>query len=192
MIYPTIKELYLNSIKSFAKRPVSSLFNGESLSYEQFDERVKQMVDIFRKAGLTKGDKVALLSSNMPNWSVCYFATVISGMVIVPILPDFSADAISGILEHSESKALFVSDKLYAKVPKSAVSRMNVVIRAVNLAVIAHRDWSLERELAVTADPTPGDLAAIIYTSGTTSSPKGVMLNHKALCTQLHFVLNTM
>ncbi|MDD4827706.1 MAG: AMP-binding protein [Bacteroidales bacterium] len=192
MIYPTIKELYLNSIKSFAKRPVSSLFNGESLSYEQFDERVKQMVDIFRKAGLTKGDKVALLSSNMPNWSVCYFATVISGMVIVPILPDFSADAISGILEHSESKALFVSDKLYAKVPKSAVSRMNVVVRAVNLAVIAHKDWSLERELTVTADLTPGDLAAIIYTSGTTSSPKGVMLSHKALCTQLDFVLNTM
>jgi long-subunit acyl-CoA synthetase (AMP-forming) len=121
MIYPTIKELYINSIKSFAKRPVSSLFNGESLSYEQFDERVKQLVDIFRKAGLTKGDKVALLSSNMPNWSVCYFATVISGMVIVPILPDFSADAISGILDHSESKALFVSDKLYAKVPKCCV-----------------------------------------------------------------------
>ncbi len=181
------------------------MFNGESLSYEQFDARVQQVVDIFRNAGLKKDDKVALLNSNMPNWSVCYFATVISGMVIVPILPDFSGDAIDKILEHSDSKALFVSDKLYAKVPKTTIARMNVVVRAVNLAVIAHKEQSCEEALSacanstqtsstqtVFADPAPEDLAAIIYTSGTTSSPKGVMLSHKALCIQVDFVLNTM
>lgn len=188
MIYPTLQHVYTNSIKSYANKPAFTLFHGETLTYADFAQRVETVREVLLGAGLKKGDKVALLSTSMPNWNVCYFATVITGMVIVPILPDFSPDAIVSILEHSEAKALFVSDKLFARIPKEARDTMHVIIRAVNLAVTGGKTAISVPVTAEAPTPGPGDLAAIIYTSGTTSSPKGVMLTHRALCNQLYMV----
>lgn len=186
MIPSTLRDIYTTSIDNYACRDAFSLFKVETVTYAEFARRVETVREILLRAGLKKGDKVALLSSSMPNWNVCYFATVISGMVIVPILPDFSPEAIASIIEHSESKALFVSDKLFTRVPKEVKEKMGVIIRAVNLVVIGgNTAGSVEGVLEIPV-PENGDLAAIIYTSGTTSSPKGVMLSHRALCNQLH------
>ena len=84
------------------------------------------------------------------------------------------------IIEHSEAKALLVSDKLFTKLSRDTIERLNVVVRTKNLGVIAQR----VREEGSTGIPKPDDLAVIIYTSGTTSKPKGVMLTHAALCAQ--------
>ncbi len=188
MIYPTLFHVYSNSIDTYSDRPAFSLYEGETVTYGIFAQRVESVQSYLLSAGLQKGDKVALLSTSMPNWNVCYFAAVSLGMVIVPILPDFSGEAIASILEHSGAKALCVSDKLYAKVTHEAREKMDLIIRTVSLTVIGgknmhNRDLPAERSV-----PEPDDLAAIIYTSGTTSSPKGVMLSHKALCNQLHMV----
>lgn len=180
----TLKELYEHSIATFALRPCSSLYEGEALTYESFGQRVEMLVRTLTVAGLSSGDKVALYSNNMPNWAVSYFAATISGMVIVPILPDFSEDEVNLLLEHSEAKALIISDKLFGKISRNSIERLNVVIRAVNLSVISQR-CDVPGTLI---PPEPGDLAAIIYTSGTTSLPKGVMLSHRNLCRQLEMV----
>ncbi|MFI3266425.1 MAG: AMP-binding protein [Rikenellaceae bacterium] len=182
MALRTLKELYNNSITNFADRRVSAILDVETLTYSDFANRVDNLINILSNSGLEQGDKVVLLSSNMPNWGVSYFAITISGLVVVPILPDFAPAEVDKIIAHSEAKALIVSDKLYQKVSKETVKSLNVVIRAVTFAVLSSTDTT---PTDLSGEIYPESLAAIIYTSGTTSSPKGVMHSHKSLCAQV-------
>ncbi len=65
--------------------------------------------------GICPGDKVAVLSTNMPNWGVAYFSITFMGAVAVPVLPDFSATEVGNILDHSGAKAIFISTSLIAQ-----------------------------------------------------------------------------
>ena len=181
MTINTLCELVRNSVEKFASRVAYSMFDGEAVTYAEAGRRIARVQEILTTSGLRPGDKVALLSSNMPNWGICYFAITSAGMVAVPILPDFSGEELDMIIEHSEAKALLVSDRLFTKLSRSTIDRLNVVVRTKNLGVIAQH----VREQGATGIPKPDDLAVIIYTSGTTSKPKGVMLTHKALCKQV-------
>ncbi len=181
MTINTLYELARNSVEKFASKVAFSMFEGDDVTYAEVGRRIEKVQEILTGAGLRAGDKVALLSSNMPNWGVCYFAVTSAGMVAVPILPDFSGEELDMIIAHSEAKALLVSDRLFTKLSKQTIERLNVVVRTKNLGVIAQR----VRGEGTMAVPKPDDLAVIIYTSGTTSKPKGVMLTHAALCAQV-------
>ena len=181
MTINTPYELVRNSVEKFASKVAFSMFEGDDVTYAEVGRRIEKVQEILTGAGLRAGDKVALLSSNMPNWGVCYFAVTSAGMVAVPILPDFSGEELDMIIAHSEAKALLVSDRLFTKLSKQTIERLNVVVRTKNLGVIAQR----VRGEGTMAVPKPDDLAVIIYTSGTTSKPKGVMLTHAALCAQV-------
>ena len=181
MTINTLYELVRNSVEKFASKVAFSMFEGDDVTYAEVGRRIEKVQEILTGAGLRAGDKVALLSSNMPNWGVCYFAVTSAGMVAVPILPDFSGEELDMIIAHSEAKALLVSDRLFTKLSKQTIERLNVVVRTKNLGVIAQR----VRGEGTMAVPKPDDLAVVIYTSGTTSKPKGVMLTHAALCAQV-------
>ena len=181
MTINTLYELVRNSVEKFASKVAFSMFEGDDVTYAEVGRRIEKVQEILTGAGLRAGDKVALLSSNMPNWGVCYFAVTSAGMVAVPILPDFSGEELDMIIAHSEAKALLVSDRLFTKLSKQTIERLNVVVRTKNLGVIAQR----VRGEGTMAVPKPDDLAVIIYTSGTTSKPKRVMLTHAALCAQV-------
>ena len=181
MTINTLYELARNSVEKFASKVAFSMFEGDDVTYAEVGRRIEKVQEILTGAGLRAGDKVALLSSNMPNWGVCYFAVTSAGMVAVPILPDFSGEELDMIIAHSEAKALLVSDRLFTKLSKQTIERLNVVVRTKNLGGIAQR----VRGEGTMAVPKPDDLAVIIYTSGTTSKPKGVMLTHAALCAQV-------
>ena len=181
MLFDTLYDLARNSVEQYASKVAFSMYEGDDLTYAEVGRRMARIQDILTGAGLRAGDKVALLSSNMPNWGVCYFAVTSAGMIAVPILPDFSGEELDMIIEHSEARALLVSDRLFTKLSKATIARLNVVIRTKNLGIIAQR----VRGEGSTAVPKPDDLAVIIYTSGTTSKPKGVMLTHRALCAQV-------
>lgn len=181
MVINTLKDLAQQSVEKYTTKVAFSMLNGEQVTYNEFKERMLQVQDLLQNAGLNAGDKVALLSSNMPNWSVCYFAVVSAGLTVVPILPDFSGAELDMIIQHSEAKAILVSDKLYTRLSKETLSTLNVVIRTKNLSVISQKVQSK----GVFAEPKAEDIAAIIYTSGTTSKPKGVMLSHYNLVKQV-------
>lgn len=181
MTIDTLYGLVRNSVERYADRIAFAMYDGEELTYAEVGRRIARVQEILCGAGLQAGDKVALLSSNMPNWCICYYAVTSAGMVVVPILPDFSGEELDMIIEHSEARALLVSDRLFTKLSRSTIERLNVVVRTKNLGVISQRVRS-EGSMAV---PAPDDMAVIIYTSGTTSKPKGVMLTHRALCAQV-------
>ncbi|MBR1995435.1 MAG: AMP-binding protein [Alistipes sp.] len=181
----TLYDLLHNSVEKFADKVAFSMFGGEDVTYKEFGQRVKQVQEMLLDAGLTAGDKVVILSSSMPNWGVCYFAVVTGGMIAVPILPDFTGEELDTLIKHSEAKGLLVSDKLFTKLSKDIVSTLNVVIRTKNLGIISQNVKERSGELVV---PKPEDLAVIIYTSGTTSRPKGVMLTHGNLAQQINMI----
>ncbi|MDY3979275.1 MAG: AMP-binding protein [Tidjanibacter sp.] len=177
----TLKQLFDNSIRLYGSNAALSTFGQTPITYNEVASRANQLRDMLTGAGVGSGDKVAILATNSPNWVVGYFTVVSSGMVAVPILPDFSGEQLDQIIAHSEAKALLVTDKLFGKLSHETVSRMNIIVRLSNMGVVARRC----DQKAEIVEPQPDDTAVIIYTSGTTSAPKGVMLSHKALCAQI-------
>ena len=180
----TLYELLQNSVKKYSDKIAFSMLGGEDVTYNEVGQRVKQIQDLLVGAGLKAGDKVAILSSSMPNWGISYFAIVTSGMVAVPILNDFTSEELEKLIKHSEAKALMVSDKLFTRISKETVAKLNIVIRTKNLSVISQ---TVEEQGSISI-PKPEDLAVIIYTSGTTSTPKGVMLTHYNLASQINLL----
>ena len=181
----TLYEVLQNSLEKFSARTAFSLWRGADVTYSEVGQRVKEIQDMLVDADIHPGDRVAILSSSVPNWGVAYFAITTAGYVVVPIMPDFTSEDIDRIVEHSDTKALFVSDRLFSKLAKKTADKLNIVIRTKNLGVIAQ---NVKGGNGSTRLPKPEDLAAIIYTSGTTSSPKGVMLSHYNLCAQLEMI----
>ena len=138
----------------------------------------------FPRYGIGAGDKVAILSQNMPNWTVAMFSLVSFGRVSVPILPDSSENEVSNILNHSGSKAIFISKRLLPKLSKECSEKLDLVIDIETFETIRRNDDAFTCDGKV-SQPLPDDLATIIYTSGTTGNAKGVMLSHRNLCANI-------
>jgi long-chain acyl-CoA synthetase len=188
----TIPSLIRESIEKFG--PCTSLvFAGEkNYTYNDLGKDIALVSDYLLELGIKKGDKVAILATNSPNWGVAFFSALSIGAVLVPILPDFHSNEIKTIIEHSETKALFVSEGLYNKVNEETVALVGHIILLEKFAYIPSATPSrhlklLNCSLPVFARNTTlpeveeEDLATIIYTSGTTGNSKGVMLTHKNL-----------
>jgi len=183
----TLSYLYSKSNSDYADKKAYSSTKGVALSFKEFDGHVKEIIEKFNIAGLQKGDKIAILGGNMSNWAAAYFATVISGRVVVPVLIDFTAFEIVNILEHSDTKALIVSTKLLYKIPEHILNKLQLVIRMDNLETIKIAE---EAEYQNFSDPIPEDIASIIYTSGTSGTSKGVVLTHSNICSQIEMITN--
>lgn len=197
MLYPyenledfTLPSLLKRSVTLYADKKVLSKVDQEPMTYTQFNESVHAMIQLLKKNGIRKGDKVALLSENMPNWAVAYFSVTYFGGVIVPILPDFHPADVQHIIRHSEAKAVFVSQKYLQTIEELDNSNMKFVIKLDDLTLIDdltnHSYISKLTQKIVSKElpkPDEDDMAALLYTSGTTGHSKGVMLSHKNLVT---------
>jgi len=175
----TLQSIVENSIRNFAKLPSVSFVDGNPITYAELGQKMEEVAALLSSLGLQKGDKVALLSHNMPNWVIAYFAVVSNGLVIVPILPDFTREEIDNIISHSESKVLFVSERLATRVEGLDWPLLEARILVDDLTLISGNVEiePLSKPNKVTVKEN--DIAAIIYTSGTTGRSKGVMLTHK-------------
>ena len=178
----TLKSLIDYSVLHFADCPSVSFVEGTPITYKQLGKKIEEVAALLSSFGLQKGDKVALFSQNMPNWVIAYFSVVSKGMIIVPVLPDFTRQEVENVLMHSEAKVLFVSERLQSRVDGLELPDLIGKISVEEFKVLmggdlSESDVSKVDEIQVEED----DTAAIIYTSGTTGRSKGVVLSHKSI-----------
>lgn len=178
----TLAKLFEYATDNFAKRPLSRFVGGgQEYTYESFKHKCLELSQRFNRWGISAGDKVAILSNNMPNWTVAMFSCVPFGRVTVPILPDSSESEVTNILNHSECKAIFISKRLMKKLSSECRAKLRLVIDIETFQLIKKDDSAFTCE-GRSAEPQADDLASIIYTSGTSGNAKGVMLSHRNFC----------
>ena len=118
-------------------------YQGKSYSYRDIAMRIVKIHMLFREAGIKEGDKVALLGKNSAHWCAVYLATVTYGAVTVPVLPDFKRDDLMNILNHSDSKMLFVDEKIMELLAYDDLKEISNVISIESFGIIAGRDKKL-------------------------------------------------
>ncbi len=178
----TLSKLFEMCTDTYAKRPLSRFVDGgQEYTYDSFKHKCLELSQRFNRFGISAGDKVAILSNNMPNWTVAMFSCVPFGRVTVPILPDSSESEITNILLHAECKAIFVSKRLLKKVSDEVRKRLTLIIDIETFEFIQKDDHAFTCE-GRSSEPQADDLASIIYTSGTSGNAKGVMLSHRNFC----------
>ena len=182
----TIAKLYEYATTVYSKKQYTQWYDTKEggYTYASFKAKCDSLSKKLTQYGIGAGDKVAILSQSMPNWSVAFFATTVFGRISIPILPDSSENEVTNIINHSESKVLFVSERLLSKVSKEVMDKMVLVINVDKLEAIKADDekFTCDGKPAV---PTPDEIATIIYTSGTTGSAKGVVLSHRNLASNV-------
>ena len=182
----TIAKLYDYATTVYGKKQYTQWYDTKEggYTYASFKEKCDGLSKKLTQYGIGAGDKVAILSQSMPNWSVAFYATTVFGRISIPILPDSSENEVTNIINHSESKVLFVSERLLPKVNKAVMDKMVLVINMDTLeAIKADEDkFTCDGKPSV---PTPDEIATIIYTSGTTGSAKGVVLSHRNLASNV-------
>ncbi|MBP9997673.1 MAG: AMP-binding protein [Bacteroidales bacterium] len=178
----TLADLYLGATESFADYPVSSYVDGtQSYTYSSFRTQCDKVSRLLSKYGVGHDSKVAIISENMPNWTIAMFACTAFGRVMVPVLPDCSANEVNNILRHSGATAVIASPKQLEKI--QCLDSMKLVLDMTDFRCVCHGE--LPARGAKTNRPEPDDMAAILYTSGTSGNAKGVMLSHRNLCTNI-------
>ncbi len=189
----TLPELLRNSCSKFKDNLSLNFVQSGNRTYQDLYNEVLSLSNYLLKSGVQKGNKIAILSANMPHWGITQFAIASIGAIAVPILPGFSTAEIENILQHSEAKMIFVSKLLYKLVAEIKTDFLEQKILMNTFARIPENypDEDIEQlqTPAFASDTTPlpdfdireEDTASIIYTSGTTGFSKGVELTHKNL-----------
>ena len=183
-----------HALTTHEQLPSLSDFKGETYTYCQVGERICWIHELFEKCDIKKGDKVALIGRNLSNFAVTYLATVSYGAVIVPILPDFGSNEIHHIVNHSESKLLFCTDRIFNMVDESLMPGIKGIVSIDDFKSLVNCKIKLSQIIA--AIPLPIEftsrhikfarveedtLMVLSYTSGTSGFSKGVMLPHRSI-----------
>src|SRR5690606_38115094 len=132
----TITAMLQEYVKQFADK-TSLIFTGEeNYTYRQMGDDIARAAALLKQMGVKKGDKVAILGTNMPNWGVAFFSVSWAGATAVPILPDFLLNEIKTIIDHSDTRVMFVSEGLYKVLDEEIKGLLNHLILIDNFAVI--------------------------------------------------------
>lgn len=201
---------YERSIRTNWELPALTDYGkGVTYTYAELGAEIAKLHLLFQAYGLKKDDKVALIGTNYSPWCITYLATVTYGAIIVPILQDFKPADAMHIINHSESKLLFVSDYIYqtldmSKLPE-VVAAFSLESRKTLCSSLSQKvDWNgttalLEEKFpnGLTAADVAYDerdnkcVASINYTSGTTGFSKGVITPCNALAGNVKFAIST-
>jgi long-chain acyl-CoA synthetase len=181
-------------------------FQGKTFYYKDFAREIDKLHEFFKTAGVQRGDKIAICGKNSTHWAITFFATLSYGAVAVSILHEFERESVQYIVDHSDSKMFFVDESIWktideTKIPNTETvfslddfSLLKVTSKELKLFVansFSYFDKKYEKgffvnDIAFRTDK-PEELAVINYTSGTTSSPKGVMLPYRSLWSNTKF-----
>ena len=185
-------------------------YKGATLQFHDVARKIEKLHIVFENSGLMPGDKVALCGRNSSHWAVAFLAVLTYGAVAVPIQHEFTPGQIYNIVNHSDSKLLFVGDVVATTIDADQMPSLEGVVYLPDFSLVVSRSEKLtyarehlnemfghkypkyfrKEHVNYYKEQSPDELALINYTSGTTGFSKGVMLPYRALWGNLDFVLD--
>ena len=187
-------------------KPALCNYHGEEFTYGDLATKIERFHLIFDSVGVKKGDKIALCAKNSARWGVSFLSIVTYEAVAVPILADFLPESVNHLVDHSGSKILFTDPDIWKKLDIARMPNVNTVVSVADFSILYTDDDKTREALASLETlykehfpegvrpedvhyPVDNDkeLSIINYTSGTTSAPKGVMIRHECLSSNVEF-----
>lgn len=205
--------LFEQSVKENWIHPALTDYGSGTLTYAGMAEAIEKLHVVFRETGIKEGDKIALCGRNCSGWAVAFFAVITYGAVAVPVLHEFKTEQVQNIVNHSETRLLFVNDNIWKELKDAGVDIQSPaflgVLNLSDFTVLESADGKLVKALDNTEAGfssrypnglTPSDiqyvkragdvLAVLNYTSGSTGKSKGVMLSQKNLWGNVRFAID--
>lgn len=187
-------------------------YKGATLQFHDVARKIEKLHIVFENSGLMPGDKVALCGRNSSHWAVAFLAVLTYGAVAVPIQHEFTPEQIYNIVNHSDSKLLFVGDVVATTIDADQMPSLEGVVYLPDFSLVVSRSEKLtyarehlnemfghkypkyfrKEHVSYYKELSPDELALINYTSGTTGFSKGVMLPYRALWGNLDYVLDVL
>lgn len=202
----TFLGLIEDSIRKNWKLPALTDYEGGTIYYKDFAFHIAKLHAYFRAGGVQKGDKIAICGKNSSHWAVAFFGTLSYGAVAVSILHEFDKSSVEYIVDHSDAKVFFVDKALFENLNIETMPLLETVVFLDDFSLAHSKSEELKTFFAnadayfkktFTKDFTANDidfhheeeeeLAVLNYTSGTTSSPKGVMIPYRSLWSNTKF-----
>ncbi len=181
-------------------------YRGTTHQYKDVARKIEKLHILFETIGIEKGDKIAICGRNSSHWAVAFLATMTYGAVVVPILHEFKPDNVHNIINHSDSRLLFVGESNWEGLDEHSIPDVLGVVRLSDFAVLVSRTEKLiyarehlnelfgrkfpsrfEAKDISFPSPDSESLALINYTSGSTGHSKGVMIPYRALSSNIEF-----
>lgn len=187
-------KIYEESFSKYWEYPALTNYKDrETLTYGQLAEEIARLHLLFEELEIKKGDKIALIGKNHSSWCATFLATFTYGAVIVPILHEFNAESMEHIIMHSESKLVFLEDKIWAdmnqdkidlpffSIPsfsllKGSDEKTKAAAKRIDKLIEEKYPDGFKKEDIVYAEVDNDEVICLNYTSGTTGNSKGVML----------------
>lgn len=199
-----------NSIKDNWDLPALSDYSGNAYKYKDFASKIAELHILFDSLNIETGDKIAICGRNTSNWAVAFFATISYGAVPTTILHDFNGENIHNIINHSEAKILFSGEFVWEKLDPKEFPGVETIFIIDDFSIIKSRsektiELCSDLDAAMSAKypagfskedvkyhmEQPDEPAVLNYTSGTTSSPKGVLIPYRSLWSNTQFAIDS-
>lgn len=184
-------------------------YQGATLQYHDVARKIEKLHILFENSNVQKGDKIAICGRNSAHWAVAFLATLTYGAVAVPILHEFNGEQIHNIVNHSESKLLFIGDFAVKTINPDEMPALEGIINIPDFSLLISRSEKLtyarehlnlmfgskypmafRRENVNYHIDEAEELALINYTSGTTGYSKGVMLPYRSIWGNIEFIIS--
>ncbi len=209
---PSFNQLIQQSIIDNWNYDALTDFKGATLQYHDVARKIEKLHILFESSGVQRGDKIALAGRNSAAWAAAFLAVLTYGAIAVPILHEFTAEQIHNIVNHSDSKLLFVGDVVATEVDATKMPNLEGIIYIPDYSLVLSRTDKLtyarehlneifgkkypkyfrKEHVNYYIEQSPDELALINYTSGTTGFSKGVMIPYRALWSNVDFAYHVL
>ena len=209
---PSFNSYIEESIIKFWDKDAFTDYKGATLQFHDVARKIEKLHILFENCGVKQGDKIALCGRNSSHWAVAFLATLTYGAVAVPVQNEFTPEQIHNIVNHSESKLLFVGDVVKTQINPDEMPDLEGIMYLPDFSIVVARTEQLvfarehlnemfgkrypkyfrKEHVKYYKEQSPEELAMINYTSGTTGFSKGVMLPYRALWGNLDHILKNL